>query len=326
VANLAEQPDRTGDDVFVRDLRMHETTLVPRPGPGHGPPAQMKNPVISANGRFVAYEAHFSDEERERTFQLVFVHDMVERTTELASRASGHKGRRDNSDAFLGSISGDGRLVTFQSQASNLTADDREDDWDVFVRDTQSDHTTLVSRATRRARMDEASYQPVISADGRFVAYTRALLFDDRPREPPAQILVRHLETGKAALVSRASGHFGRTGRRDSSEPAISADGRFVAFQSEAPNLGPADGDIVSDVFVHDRLSHRTALFSRASGESGAKGNNASSEPSLSGDGRTVAFTSYANNLVRARADRAAPDVFVRRIACVGVLCRSWRR
>lgn len=174
--------------------------------------------------------------------------------------------------------------------------------------------------------MDDDSSEPVISADGRFLAYTRQLFFDNVERSSPSQILVRDLLTGKTALVSRASGRFGPTGGDDSSAPAVSADGRFVAFQSYAANLSADDSDVVSDVLVHDRVSRNTTLISRASGHTGAKGRAASIEASISGDGQSVAFASFAPNLVRGDTDAATSDVFVRRIACVASRCRNGRR
>lgn len=328
-ADLSEQ-DLDGEyprGVFVRDLQTQETTLLPRPPAARNAVIEINKAVISANGRFVTYEAEFLDEEREPALQLVYVHDTVERSTKLASRASGRQGRRANGDASLGSISADGRLVVFSSDASNLAANDRDSrNRDVFVRNTQTDRTTLVSRPTGRRSMDDDSSEPVISADGRFLAYTRQLFFDNVERSSPSQILVRDLLTGKTALVSRASGRFGPTGGDDSSAPAVSADGRFVAFQSYAANLSADDSDVVSDVLVHDRVSRNTTLISRASGHTGAKGRAASIEASISGDGQSVAFASFAPNLVRGDTDAATSDVFVRRIACVASRCRNGRR
>src|SRR5262249_62350204 len=95
------------------------------------------------------------------------------------------------------------------------------------------------------------------------------------------------------------------------SVPAISADGRFVAFVSSATNLDPADGDTAPDVFARDLQANTTTLVSRAAGVSGAKGNADSGSPAISADGRFVAFDSFATNLDSADGDTAA-DVFAR--------------
>ena len=96
------------------------------------------------------------------------------------------------------------------------------------------------------------------------------------------------------------------------SSPAISADGRFVAFDSEATNLVPGDTNDASDVFVRDRQTGTTRRVSVSSG--GAQGNGASFDPAISADGRFVAFNSDATNLVPGDTNGAA-DVFVRTLA-----------
>ena len=82
-------------------------------------------------------------------------------------------------------------------------------------------------------------------------------------------------------LVSRASGATGAKGDNSSISPAISGDGRFVAFASHATNLVPANDDAGSDVYVRDLQTNTTTLVSRAGGASGAKGNKPSSAPAI---------------------------------------------
>src|SRR5262249_13410686 len=130
---------------------------------------------------------------------------------------------------------------------------------------------------------------------------------DDRIND----VFVRDLQTNTTTLVSRATGVDGAKGNDQSSTPAISADGRFVAFTSFASNLDPADRDGTQDVFVRDLQANTTTLVSRANGINGVKGDNFSGEPTISADGRFVAFTSLAFNLDPADAD-ANEDVYVR--------------
>jgi Tol biopolymer transport system component len=103
------------------------------------------------------------------------------------------------------------------------------------------------------------------------------------------------------------------TGSRQSSGEAwlsaLSADGRYVAFESDAPDLVPGDTNAAADVFVHDRQTGGTALVSVSTG--GAEGDADSMEPSLSADGRFVAFSSYAHDLV-ADDRNGVSDIFVR--------------
>src|SRR5260221_1163360 len=117
---------------------------------------------------------------------------------------------------------------------------------------------------------------------------------------------------GKRAIyASRASGRHGPLAVGDCRLPVISANGRYVAFASKAKNLSRIDKDDVEDIFVRDLKTNRTTLVSRAPGKRGAAGNGDSSNPSISADGRYVAFESYASNL--GPADNSTiPDVFVR--------------
>jgi Tol biopolymer transport system component len=117
--------------------------------------------------------------------------------------------------------------------------------------------------------------------------------------------------TGDLQLVSRAGGAAGAVGNNASTAAALAAGGRFVAFDSNASNLHPDDTDAVSDVFVRDLQTGALDLVSRASGAGGAKGNASSGAPSISADGRFVAFASTATNLVADDSDQAS-DVFVR--------------
>lgn len=113
----------------------------------------------------------------------------------------------------------------------------------------------------------------------------------------------------EAELVSRAQGPAGAAADGPSSNPAISASGRFVAFATTARNLAPEDGDEFSDVYVRDRELDTTTLVSRASGVAGAKGNGGSGQPAISADGRFVAFFSEATNLT---PESSANQIYVR--------------
>jgi Tol biopolymer transport system component len=99
-------------------------------------------------------------------------------------------------------------------------------------------------------------------------------------------------------VSSRSSGPGPPDGLGPSFRPSASADGRFVAFISSASNLVPGDVNQRPDVFVRDHQLGTTILVSRASGPGPADANNRSDNPSISGDGRFVAFQSGATNLV----------------------------
>ena len=166
---------------------------------------------------------------------------------------------------------------------------------------------TRVSNATDGGRPNDNSQSPCISADGRIVAFvSRAsnLVADDNNGQ--RDVFVHDRQTGQTTRVSVASD--GTQGDLGSTEPSISADGRYVAFDSEASTLVADDGNGVRDVFVHDRQTAQTTRVSLTS--SGAQATGPSAWPSISADGRYVAFTSWASDLVDADTNDQA-DVFV---------------
>jgi Tol biopolymer transport system component len=174
------------------------------------------------------------------------------------------------------------------------------------------DDTLLVSSGLFGQEGTNSSFAPSMSGDGRYVAFesTAANLHPD-DTDVIRDVFVRDLSTGGITLVSRANGGSGAKGNGTSRHGSISADGRYVAFESASTNLHPADIDGLADVFVRDLLTGAVTLASRASGAGGAKGGNGSNDPSISADGRHVVFSSFAANLHPDDTD-ANQDVYVR--------------
>ena len=172
--------------------------------------------------------------------------------------------------------------------------------------------TELISVGSGGAQGNASSGAPSISASGRFVAFSSAatnLVPGDTNRA--VDVFVRDRLTHRTTRVSvRTGGTQGDSGnpRWGSHMPAISADGRFVAFHSRIPDLVGMDADRVQDVFVHDRRTRQTQRVSVSTG--GAVGNGDSDYPHVSADGRFVAFTSRASNLVPGDTN-GGTDVFI---------------
>jgi Tol biopolymer transport system component/urease beta subunit len=294
--------DATGD-VFVRDEQANTTRLVSRASGADGAKGNgnSSDATISADGRFVAFESGASNLGAGGTAGLdTYVRDLQANTTTLVDRANGADGAPANSISLDAAISANGRFVAFSSLASNLSPDDGAEIEDVFVRDLQTNTTTLVSRASGAggAAGDSNSQAVAISADGRFVAFSSfAANLDPADRTGDEDIFVRDLQTNTTTLVSRATGASGAKANGLSDEPAISADGRAVAFLSNATNLDPADNDTTADIYVRDLQTNNTTLASRATGAAGTKANDISLTPRISGDGRYVTFSSFAGNL-----------------------------
>jgi hypothetical protein len=273
--------------------------------------------TVSADGRFVAFASEATNLVPGDTngFFDVFVRDLQAGTTELVSVGLGGVPANGNSgDSLGGSIRGfainaDGRYVAFWSQATNLVAGDTNGFLDVFVRDRQLGTTERVSVSSGGAQSNSYSVGQVsISADGRFVAFfsnASNLVVNDTNHT--FDIFVRDRQNGTTERVSVDSSGFEANGPSDEFT-SISADGRYVAFQSFASNLVAGDTNATSDVFVHDR---QTGTTERVSVGTNGQANDQSSNGSISADGRYVAFLSSATNLVP-NDTNGVPDVFVR--------------
>ena len=161
----------------------------------------------------------------------------------------------------------------------------------LFAIHTRTDRVSVDSSGTAG---NGASTEPVInSTDGRFIAFTSLAALTALPGGSGSQIFLHDRQTSLPSLVSRDN--LGSAGNGASSQPAISADGRFVAFTSVATNLAPIPGAIGSQIFLRDMQNNTTTLVSRDA--VGNAGNGTSSHPTISADGQFVAFTSVATNL-----------------------------
>jgi hypothetical protein len=264
-------------------------------------------PSISADGRFVAFASHASNLVPGDTNGNVdvFVHDRQTGLTEIVSVAS--DGTQGNDTSLETSISADGRFVAFSSAATNLVPVYTNIYGDIFVHDRQTGITEIVSVSNDGAVGNSESFDPSISADGRFVAFSSGannLVPGDT--NDFTDIFMYDRQTGMTERVSVASD--GTQGNYVSLDASISVDGRFVAFSSGANNLVPGDIEFALDVFVHDRQTGMTEIVSVAS--DGTQGNGLSQYPSISADGRFVAFSSLASNFVFEDTNET-DDVFV---------------
>jgi Tol biopolymer transport system component len=266
------------------------------------------NPSISADGRFVAFHSVATNLVAGDTNagSDVFVHDRLTGTTERVSVDS--SGAQSSGQSSFPSISASGRFVAFASTSTDLVPDDNNSQNDVFVHDRQTGTTERVSVDSAGTEGNSLSFFPSISADGRFVSFASSasnLVGSDN--NGSQDVFLRDRQTDTTERVSVSSG--GSEGNAFSVRQTISADGRFVVFQSAATNLVGDDNNGADDAFVHDRLTGLTMRVSVDSAGGEATGGH-SEYPSISADGRFVAFESGATNLV-AGDDNAVADVFV---------------
>jgi Tol biopolymer transport system component len=245
----------------------------------------------------------------------VFLRDLQTRTTTLVSvNRFGSAGGNNRSTEPV--ISPDGRFIAFISDASDLVANDTNATTDVFVRDLHTGVTTLVSinSAGTDAGNAQSGYMLGISghklsADGRFVLFMSDAS-DLVPNDSNGlkDVFVHDLQTRTTTLVS--INRFGtNSADKAPSRPDISADGRFVVFDSQATDLLLNDTNGKSDVFVRDLQTGTTTLVSvNRFGTNG--GDDDSIQAQLSANGRFVAFWSSATDLVANQTGRY--NVFVR--------------
>ncbi len=260
---------------------------------------------ISADGRFIAFLSLASDliEDDENEYYDIFLRDRLNNTTIRISENTFSK--NDKYNASGPSISADGRYVAFTS-SSRVTKDDVSDYWDVFVYDRINKTTELISVNSMGEQGHDDSAYPAISADGGYIAMTSwaTNLVDDDTNGVP-DIFVHDRVNRSTERISINS--LGEQGNNRSYRASISANGRYIAFPSDAANLVDDDTNGVPDIFVHDRVNRSTERISINS--MGEQGNAKSSGPKMSADGRYIAFTSWATNLVSLDSDRAS--VFV---------------
>ncbi|HEX2907396.1 MAG TPA: hypothetical protein VHO69_11080, partial [Phototrophicaceae bacterium] len=262
-------------------------------------------PALSANGRYIVFASHATNlVVGDYGFSDIFLHDRQEGTTTRITTASGDH-------AYTPAISADGQVVAFASANFYMDGDEYLNNYqDIISYNRQTAAFTRVSVASDGPLSNGMSYDPAISANGQVVAFSSTatnLVANDT--NGYSDIFVRDLAAGTTTRVSVATG--GAEASNQSYSPAISADGRYIAFTSYADNLVPNDNNPQHwDIFVHDRQNGETTRVSVAS--NGTQGNNYSGgRPAISADGHYVAFHSYASNLVPGDTNTTG-DIFVR--------------
>ena len=294
-------------DAFLYDRQTGTVECVSVATGGTQGSGQSFAPSISDDGRYVAFDSNSGLVPGSVGTHNVFVRDRQVGTTERVSLPIGGVAT-GGSNSLDASISADGRYVAFEGDFDNLVVGDTNGVRDVFVYDRQTSTTERVSVGSGGTEANGISAAHSISADGRNVAFASSatnLVAGDT--NAAADVFVHDRQTGETERVSVASD--GAEANTASTRPSISADGRYVAFESLASNLVPGDTNGSADVFVHDR---RTGITERVSvSSSGTQGTGGGSiSPSISPDGRYVAFQSDATDLVPGDTN-AATDVFV---------------
>jgi Tol biopolymer transport system component len=309
--NLVGSDTNACTDVFLKDLASGTTTRVSTDSAGTQGNGESNSAMISGEGRYVAFVSLASNLTGGDVNMAgdIFVKDLQTGGTTRVSTSS--TGTVANDESVHPSISNGGRYVAFTSDATNLVTGDTNLVRDIFVKDRQTGATTRVSTTSAGAEAAAASGAASISSDGRYVTFrSDAANLVSGDTNAAADVFLRDLASNVTTRVSTTSA--GAEADDESVHPAISSDGRYVVFSSNAANLAAGDINGLRDVFVKDVRAGTVSLLSgRNTSVAGPfAGNGGSTEPVLSGDGRYVVFTSSATNLVSDDSNHDS-DVFV---------------
>ncbi len=297
-------------DIFLRDMNSGTTAMVSATQTG-APADQgaLANNVagkreISDDGRYVAFASSATNlvPTPSNGKSQVYVKDML---TGLVTRASvDASGVAGNDHSGIPSLSGNGNVVAFRSEAANFSPLATSHSSQVFVRDLELATTTLASvTSTGTIFAAKPSTSPGLSFDGRFVVFETQAQLDPRDRDGAFtwDVFLRDRMLGTTVLASLTGNTFSGT---DSRGPSISADGRWVGFHSIDDLFVSGDVNHTFDVFLYDRVSESVSLVSQ--NDAGQQANAASSGASVSSDGRFALFVSSASNLVTSPSSTGA--------------------
>ena len=256
-SNLVDGDGNGVSDVFVHDRVRHETTRVSVADDGgeadHDSSLTSNHSAISKSGRYVVFESGATNLVAGDTnlARDVFVRDRKTRTTRRVSVSSA--GAEANGSSYNAAISASGRYVVFTSDADNLVPGDTNGRNDVFVHDRKTRETTRANLTSDGMESDGSANDGGISADGRFVVFTSGatnLVLDDTNQRQ--DVFLRDRTVGTTTRLS--VGPAGVEANGENSSPALSADGRFASFASEATNLVADDLTVGTEVFVRGPL------------------------------------------------------------------------
>jgi len=297
-------------DTFVKDTTTGTVYRTNVSNTGVQSTAGSTDSRISANGRYVVFFAAAADKDTSsdtNSYSDVYERDLQSGTTALVSVNTTGGAANGNSSSDFG-VSADGRYVVFESEATNLVSSDTNGFQDIFVRDMQTGTTTLISKDNSGTQADRSSYYPSISCDGAAIAFM----------SPATNLVAANSGHQDIYLVQRVGGDSivditPAANGNSFSHAEVSCDGSTIAFASQASNLVSGDTNAKQDLFTYDVNTGSTQRVDVDN--SGNQANDsvagAATAYGVSGDGRLVAFTSWASNLVSGDTN-AQEDIFLR--------------
>ena len=286
-------------DVFVRDLVAGTTSRISVPLGGGGSGGGGTAPSISGDGRYVVFSSFATDliASDTNSFEDIFLRDRQAGTTVRISRGPAPGFAETDSGSDMPSISEDGSKISFRSFATNLVSPATDGTSHVFVYDVASGAIELVSQSTGGVQGDFDSMQSRLTANGSHVVFESSagnlVAGDDMNFD--GDVFVRDLAGGTTIRVSHASNGDKQDGI--ASGPAISRDGRYVAFTSTGSNLAPESTGATGNLYVRDLVTGQTRLVTV--GIDGMEGDDATwAVPAFVDNATGIVFESSANNLI----------------------------
>ncbi|HEX7899501.1 MAG TPA: fibronectin type III domain-containing protein [Planctomycetota bacterium] len=305
-SNLDALDTNFSQDLFLRDATSGTTALISLGAGNLSLNGDCYAPCLSADGRWIAFSSLASNAaagDVNSTYDVFLIERLTGALSLVSGTAGGVPGNGSSEDP---SISADGRYIAFYSFASDIGGGSNFGLAQVFIRDRILGTTTLVSLNALGQKLNSHARYPSLSGTGTVVAFESAATNVPGKTFGTDDVFVKNVSTGAIEIASVSTA--GVIGAGSSRNPSLSADGTLVVFVSDAENLVGDDNNGARDVFVRDRSAGTTVRVSVATGN--VQANAASDKPVISADGRFVAFSSTANNLV-AGDTNGFEDVFV---------------
>ncbi len=297
-------------DIFIYNIATQQITRATVGLGGAEANGSSDDADLSADGNIVVFDSAASNLVENDTNGTVDVFLQIRSTGRIRRISVSSTGEQANGESVKPAISPDGRVVAFMSRATNLIADDTNDVGDVFIHDTVTGETTRIPPVTLDGEPpnDESQSVDISGTNGRYLVFTSgATNLVPGDDDTADDIFWFDRETGELRRVTVNAAGVGANG--PSGVAQVSADGRFVVFQSSADNLVAGDTNSRFDVFVKDMQTGTVRLMS--ANDSGVIGNGQSLRPMITANGRFVAFESKATNLSLDDSNDLS-DVFIR--------------
>ncbi len=308
--DLVEDDENGLPDIFVHKSD-GSTTLVSVGRNGNPANGDSYMPAISADGRYVVFQSfanNLTNNDRNRSIDI-YLRDLVEQETELISiTEAGLQGDDEAEYGFSSvAVSDDGRYVAFSYDRLPIPGHPSNGGPYVYVRDRQVNSLRMIAQGQ----------YPTLSGNGRYLVFLSSdqLVLEDQNNSLDVYLYDQQLQRFERISVTHSGAEV--PDQWITSAPDVSADGRYVVFQSSYDGLTPADNNDLSDIFLRDRMLNKTILIS--GGVNGTSGNGESYHPRINDEGTLVTFSSWASDLVENDTNDRV-DVFAMNLSELGLV------